>query len=83
MEQQVDASPSDKAAVIGLAVEACNKLLYCFMLSQQMFDQIDELLNDHLDIKPEPQPIAALYVRALRVVRQLETHAHEWVVKYR
>lgn len=83
MEQQIDATPSDKAAVIGLAVETANKLLYCFMLSQEMFDEIDGLLNDHLDIAPEPQPIAALYVRSLGVVRRLERHAHEWVEKYR
>lgn len=82
MEQQIDAIPSDKAALISLAVETTNKLLYCFMLSQEMFDQIDALLNDHLEIAPEPQPIAALYIRSLDVVRQLEGHAHEWVVKY-
>jgi hypothetical protein len=82
MEQQIDGTPSDKAAVISLAVETSNKLLYCFMLSQEMFDRIDELLNDHLEVVAEPQRIASLYVRALDVIRQLEGHAHEWVVKY-
>lgn len=82
MEQQIDASPTDKVVVIGLAVESANKLLYCFMLSQEMFDDIDALLNDHLDISPEPQSITSLYLRSLGVVRRLEAHAHGWVQKY-
>lgn len=82
LEQHVDATPTDKLVLISLAVEAVNKLLYCFLLSQDMFDQIDRLLNDHIDVPAEPNAIAVLYVRALDVVRQLEGHAHAWVCKY-
>jgi|GEM_PF-5856023 len=82
MEQYVDGSPADKAVLISMAVEATNKLLYCFMLSQDMFDSIDRQLNDHLNVTPEPQAISALYLRALDVVRQLEQHASAWVAKY-
>lgn len=82
LEHCVDATPTDKAVMISLAVETTNKLLYCFLVSQEMFDQIDDLLNDHLDVVAEPQPIAALYLRTLSVVRQLENHTHAWVVKY-
>lgn len=82
LEQSIDAAPADKAALIDVSVEIVNKLLYCFLLSQEMFDRIDELLNDHLEIPATPQAIAALYLRVLTVVRQVERHAHEWVVKY-
>lgn len=82
MEQYVDGSPADKAILISTAVEATNKLLYCFMLSQEMFEQIDQQLNNHLKVRPEPQAISLLYVRTLDVVRQLERHASNWVEKY-
>ena len=68
--------------MIELSVEVINKLLYCFLLSQEMFDRIDELLNDHLDIPATPQAITLLYLRVLAVVREVERHAYEWVVKY-
>jgi hypothetical protein len=82
MEQQIDATPGDKTVLISFAVEAVNKLLYCFMLSQEMFDQIDKRLNDHLGISPEPHPISMLYLQVLEVVRELEEHARSWVIKY-
>lgn len=82
LEQQLDAGPADKAVLIELSVEVVNKLLYCFLLSQEMFDRIDELLNDHLAIAATPHEIAILYLRVLSVVRQVERHAHAWVVKY-
>ena len=82
MEQYVDGSPADKAVLISMAVETTNKLLYCFMLSHEMFDRIDQLLNDHLNVQPNPQAISLLYLRTLGVVRQLERHASGWVAKY-
>lgn len=82
LERYVDSTPANKAVMISVAVETTNKLLYCFLVSQEMFDQIDDLLNDHLDVAAEPQPITALYLRTLNVVRRLENHTHAWVVKY-
>lgn len=82
LEQQVDAGPADKAALIDVSVEIVNKLLYCFLLSQDLFDRIDELLNDHLQVEATPHAISMLYLRVLGVVRQVERCAHQWVVKY-
>jgi hypothetical protein len=82
LEQHVGASATDQAELISLAVESTNKLLYCFLISQEMFDKIDALLNDHLDVQAEPHAISILYLRTLAVVRQLEKHAAVWVMKY-
>jgi hypothetical protein len=82
LEQQIDAGPADKAALIDVSVEIVNKLLYCFLLSQELFDRIDELLNDHLQVEATPHAISMLYLRVLGVTRQVERCAHQWVVKY-
>lgn len=82
LEREIDSTPANKAALIDVSVEIVNKLLYCFLLSQEMFDQIDELLNDHLSVPATPQSIQHLYLRVLAVVRQVEQKSQAWVVKY-
>jgi hypothetical protein len=82
LERNINVSPGDQALLIALAVEVVNKMLYSFLISQEMFDNIDTLLNDHLDIKPEPHEVANLYLRVLGVVRELERHTAKWVTRY-
>lgn len=82
LEREIDSTPANKAALIDVSVEIVNKLLYCFLLSQEMFDQIDELLNNHLNVPATPQSIQHLYLRVLAVVRQVEQKSQAWVVKY-
>lgn len=82
LESHVDAAPTDKLVLIEFAVEATNKLLYCFALSQPLFDSIDDVLNRHIDVRADPQQIEHLYQRVLSIVRQLESSAGAWVQKY-
>ena len=83
LESTLARSLSDKMLAIELGVDIANKLLYCFLISQEMFDQIDEQLNQYVTtVKAEPHAINMMLLRVLDVFRQLEAHSRRWVDHY-
>jgi len=74
---------ADKMLLIETGVEIVNKILHCFYVSQEMFDEIDTILNRFFrTLVPTPSSINRMYVRLMNVVRCFERYAVEWVKKY-
>ncbi len=74
---------TDKMALIDLGVEVVNKVLYCFLVSQELFDQVESCINPkYRKLSPNPNVINRFFVTLLGVVRSLEESARFWVQKY-
>lgn len=74
---------SDRLHAIEVGVEIVNKLLYSFLLSQELFDGIDEQLNRHVaTLTPEPHAVNMLLLRLLDTFRDLEACSRQWVERY-
>jgi len=73
----------DRMVVIDAGVEIVNKLLYCFLVNQELFDSIETSLNRHYrSIRPTPSSINVVFFILMSVVLRFERRANEWVVKY-
>ncbi len=74
---------ADKMAVIDLGVEIINKILTCFLVSQELLDSIDQKLNCYYTaLDPSPSSVIRAFYALMSVVRDVEVKAAEWVKRY-
>lgn len=74
---------SDKMSVIDASVEVINKILYCFLVSQELYDSVEDTLNRfYRDLQPIPSAIDRMFNIVVKFVHQFEQTAAEWVAKY-
>jgi hypothetical protein len=74
---------ADKMAVIDLGVEVVNKVLYCFLVSQELFESVEKTINPtYQSLRPIPAAIDRFFVMLLSVICVLERRAAAWVKKY-
>lgn len=74
----------DKMAAIDLGVEVVNKILYCFLVSQELFDSVERIINPYYQaLQPVPSVIDRFFNLLISVVRSLEAQAVIWVKRYR
>jgi hypothetical protein len=74
---------ADKQVLLDFAVEAINKLLYSFLINQDMFDNMGALLNDTYEkIEAIPESVNNMFIQTRKVLAQFEEHVDGWVTKH-
>lgn len=74
---------ADKMVVIDLGVEILNKILACFLVSEEMLVDLDQTLNRYYrGLTPQPSSVIRVFYTLMSFVCALEKKAIEWVERY-
>jgi hypothetical protein len=72
-------SYTDKLYGILVAAEVLNKCLYSFHISKEMYERIDESLNDDLSKLRDEADINRMFTQVQTIVQEFVKHTHKWV----
>lgn len=82
LEMTAGAGAHAVASAVETAVEAINKVLYCYSLDEGLLATIDRRVNERYQQFTEVGDLGSLHREALEVVREAEAAAARWVQRY-
>ncbi len=79
MEMSARGTIADRLALVEVVVEIVNKFLYSYTISQEMLDEVDDLLNrPYQEVAPTPESIVPLFITAMATLRRFDHHVARW-----